>query len=306
VSAAGQTPLVYILLLNYKAVGHTLACLASLTRLNYPAYQVVVIDNASEDGSVEALKASQYDFHLIQSGRNLGYSGGNNLGVRYALEQGADYVWLLNNDTTVDPEALTALVAQAQKTGGLVGSLLLYPDGRYQQVGTVIRWGTGSTKGIPEGRISDGMAVPCLTGASLLIPRAVLERIGLLDESYFLYFEDGEYTLRANRAGFSATVALGSRVFHEEGASTGRKSPRTQYYYHRNRLKLLYRYAAAGHKMTIGLYTAVRFLRSIIKAVLSLPSLSEKARETRRSLRIQWLAIGDFVKGVEGPCPHNL
>jgi GT2 family glycosyltransferase len=295
-----QYPLVYIILLNYRGVSDTLACLESLTRLQYPHFKTIVVDNASNDGSVEALKQSSYGFHLIVSEENKGYSGGNNLGIQYALDQDADLIWLLNNDTTVDPNALTMMVEENKKTGGLVGSLLLYPDRSYQQVGTQITWSTGSTKGIPEHELSDGMSVDCLTGASMLIPKTAFKRVGLLDESYFLYFEDNEYTLRAKNASFTATVALRARVFHKEGASTGKSSLKTQYYYHRNRLKVLFQFATPMEKLTIALYTGFRVLRGAFKSMMD-PSPDRKS-----SAQVQWLAVQDFLKGVSGPCPHNL
>lgn len=295
------SPNVFILLLNYRGADDTLACLESLRHLNYPRYHIVVIDNASGDGSVEKLRAAQQqqDFHLIESPENLGFSGGNNLGIEYALANDADYLWLLNNDTTVDSNALTYLVEQSEKTGGLVGSLLLYPDRTYQQVGTRIKWLTGQTRGIPEHEISDGMEVDCLTGASMLIPAKLVRRIGMLDETYFLYFEDGEFCLRARKLNYPCTVALRSRVFHKEGASTGKRSLRTQYYYQRNRLKMLMHYASPMEKMTISGYTAFRLLRSIVKALVG-------PADRKDSAKIHWLAIFDYIRGAGGPCPHAI
>jgi GT2 family glycosyltransferase len=305
-------PRVAVILLNYKGVEETLACLQSLRGLNYPNFEVFIVDNHSGDGSWDRLEMErqtlqelgQPGFTLLKSEANLGYSGGNNIALRAALEQGMDYCWLLNNDTVIEPTTLTPLVAQAEETQGLVGSVLYYPDGSYQRIGTRINWLTGGVRGISEHQLRSGMAIENLTGASLLIPRRVLQDIGLLDESYFLYFEDGEYTLRALRAGFSATVATESRVFHKEGASTGKNRPATQYYYHRNRLRMLSQYTSAGQKFTIWLYTLLRLGRSALKAGLA--SISASGEEKRHSLKIQWLAIQDAWKGVTGPCPHDL
>lgn len=298
-----QSPAVYVILLNYRGIAETLECLESLKGLAYPNHHLVVVDNASGDGSLETLRATltrEQTFHLIESDANLGFSGGNNLGIRYALEQGADYIWLLNNDTTVEADSLSALVAESQKTGGLAGSVLYYPDGTYQRVGTRLNWSTGGVRGIQEASLSTGMAVENLTGASMLLPRKVLEAVGLLDESYFLYFEDGEYTLRALRAGYPATVTVQSRIFHKEGASTGRHSLRTQYYYHRNRLKMFSRYAGWVQCQSIYLYTGYRLFRSLLKGWMS------SSQEKKDSARVHWLAVSDFMKGVDGPCPHSL
>ncbi|HEY9746113.1 MAG TPA: glycosyltransferase family 2 protein [Oculatellaceae cyanobacterium] len=305
-----MTPKVFILLLNYRGTDDTFSCLDSLRTLDYPDFEIIVIDNASPDDSVARLKArleqNPGEFHLICSPDNRGYSAGNNLGLDYALANAPNdtaAVWLLNNDTTVESGALSALVAESKRTGGIAGSLLLYPDGSYQQVGTRLRWWTGSAKGYPEAAIRDGMLVETLTGASMLLPLQVIQKVGKLDESFFLYFEDGEYSLRCRRHGIPLTLAMNSRVFHKEGATTGRKSRMTQYFYHRNRLRLFAMYANPIQKITITLYTAFRLFRSVVK---SWAASGDKGWDARISAKIQWLAVQDFCRGVSGPCPHNL
>jgi GT2 family glycosyltransferase len=301
-------PLVYILLLNFRGTEHTLACLDSLRSLDYANFRIVVIDNASPDNSVERLKARLQaypdEFQLIESDKNLGYSGGNNLGIRAVLKDSAPesdaYIWLLNNDTTVAPDALTHLVSEAQRTGGLAGSLLLFPDGSYQQVGTRMKWWTGGSKGYPASAVQDEIKVETLSGASMLIPFKALNKAGLLNESFFLYFEDGEASLRYAQAGFPLTVAAQSQVYHMEGATTGRKSLSTQYYFHRNRLRLLIMYANPLQKLTILGYAMFRLLRSIVKSRLN------SDPERRVSAKVHHVAVKDFLRGVSGPCPHNL
>ncbi|MCE3235821.1 MAG: N-acetylglucosaminyl-diphospho-decaprenol L-rhamnosyltransferase [Vampirovibrio sp.] len=308
-SPSAGFPKVYILLLNYRGANDTLACLDSLRHLTYPNFQIVVIDNASPDDSVNRLQArlttNPGEFHLIVSPQNLGFSGGNNLGIGWALRQSEHdaFIWLLNNDTVVKPETLTPLVREALKTGGLAGSLLLYPDGSYQQVGTRINWWSGGAKGYRESQVTDGMPVETLTGASMLIPFSAIRNVGLMDASFFLYFEDGEYSLRCARAGFPLTVATQSRVFHKEGATTGRKSLPTQYYFHRNRMRVLFMYASLPQKCAIGLYAVFRMLRSVVK--LGMNTAVERS-EMRASTCVQWLALVDFWKGMSGPCPHKL
>lgn len=307
-----EQPLVYIILLNYRGVDHTLGCLYSLKKLDYLNYRIIIVDNDSQDGSLERLQdrvhAQPWQFHLIASTSNLGYSGGNNLGIRHALqeikEQGKKlenaYIWLLNNDTTVDPGALDALVEEAQKTGGLVGSRLLNEDGSYQQVGSRFNRWTGGVSGYTPDKVTDGMPVESLTGASMLIPALALEKAGLLDESYFLYFEDGEYSLRCKKLGFPLTVALSSRVFHKEGATTGKRSLQTQYYYHRNRIRLLLAYTNPLQQLSIKAYSTFRMLRAVVKSLSS----SDPAR--RKTAKVQWLALRDALQGVSGKCLYDL
>jgi len=125
-----MTPLVFIIVLNWNGKDDTLECLGSLQQLDYPNFETVVVDNGSTDGSEDVIRSAFPSVNFIQTGRNLGYAGGNNVGIKHALSHGADYVWLLNNDTTVDPNALTALVetAQADPKIAVVGSKIFYYD----------------------------------------------------------------------------------------------------------------------------------------------------------------------------------
>ncbi|MBK8189777.1 MAG: glycosyltransferase family 2 protein [Vampirovibrionales bacterium] len=296
---AALSPLVTIVLLNYRGADDTLACLASLGELTYPRFEIVVVDNDSRDDSVERLRAGGFSGRLIQARENGGFSAGNNLGVEVALHNRADYVWLLNNDTVVEPGALTHLVAEAEKTGGLAGSLLLYPDRSFQQAGVAINWRTGGSRGVAETALYDGMPLTALSGASMLIPIKVIQRIGPLDERYFLYFEDVEYCLRAARKRYPVTLAIRSRVFHKEGASTGKRSAATRYYYQRNRLKVLLSYATPLTGLSILAYSLFRWARSLVKGLGGDP-------DRRLDARVHTLAMWDFLRGVNGPCPHAL
>jgi GT2 family glycosyltransferase len=326
-----ETAEVAIILLNYGHVEKTLACLDSLKLVTGPSFRIFVVDNASPDDSVIQLKArlagveapagtdeishpwhkkplpedAAPEFVLIESPRNLGYSGGCNLAIRSvrAMLEPPQYIWLLNNDTMADPAALSALVQESRQTAGLVGSLLLYPDGSYQQVGTHFNRWTGRARGYKERDTHDGMSVEMLSGASLLIPIRAISRVGLLDERFFLYFEDGEYCLRCAHAGFKLTVATKSRIYHHEGASTGKRSSTTQYYYQRNRLKLLWQVVPPLQKATIAAYALFRLGRSYLKC-LPVGSV-EKQNSNRLACRIYQLAIQDFILGVDGPCPHT-
>ncbi len=301
-------PLVYILLLNYRGAAYTLACLDSLRQLDYPNYRIIVIDNDSPDDSVAVLKARLEShpgsFRLIESAANLGFSGGNNLGIQAALTEAGTqanaYVWLLNNDTTASPDSLTHLMNEALKTGGIAGSLLLYPDGSYQQVGNRFNWWLGSNRGYAERSVHNGMPVETLIGASMLIPFAAFQQAGLLDESFFLYFEDGEASLRYARQGFPLTVSTHSKIYHEESATTGKKSRLTQYYYHRNRLRLLFMFASFPQKVTISLYASFRLLRSVLKGYLKTDP------DHRVASQIHMLAWMDFWKRRHGKCQHPL
>jgi GT2 family glycosyltransferase len=327
---------VAIVLLNYGHVEKTLACLDSLKLVTGPSYQIFIVDNASPDDSLLHLRerldqqnskhsralrdelathsqdapSSKAEYHpeftLIESTHNLGYSGGCNLAIRAmrARLNAPRYIWLLNNDTLVDANALHTLFEEAERTKGLAGSLLLYPDNRYQQVGTRFNPWTGNVKGYPEEAVSDHMPVQVLCGASMLIPMRTVARVGLLDERYFLYFEDVEYSLRCARAGFSLTVATHSIVYHHESASTGKSSAATQYYFQRNRLKLLSQIATPLQKVTFMAYALFRFYRAWLKS-LPMGKNAEKLEQNRLALEVYQKAFQDFLRGVDGKCPHH-
>jgi GT2 family glycosyltransferase len=295
-------PRVAVVLLNYTHADKTLRCIESLTRLNADNLYILVVDNASPDDSLTRLKASPLPFTLIESPVNGGYSAGCNLGIQAALTLGADYVWLLNNDAWVQPDSLRPLLIESQQTGGLAGSVLRYPDGRYQQVGSRVTFWTGRVRGYPEGSLHDGMPVQLLSGASMIIPVSVFQHIGLLAEEYFLYFEDGDFCERARRAGFACTLALGSTVFHEEGGTTGRQLP--PYYYQRNRLIFCSRFGTVLQKSILLLYTLYRLIRAWMKAVLRYGTTWQPTAWHHATLMTR--AFSDFLRGVRGPLKETI
>jgi GT2 family glycosyltransferase len=169
--------------------------------------------------------------------------------------------------------ALAGLLAEVRRTGGLVGSVLRYPDGRYQQVGSRISLWTGRIRGLPEQALYHGMPIPYLCGGSVLAPTAVLKQLQGFDPNYFLYFEDADLTQRARQAGLPVTLALDSVVFHVEGGTTGKTSDLTRYYFQRNRLRFSWQYAKGLQKVTLLLYTLVRLARAWLKQGKTRPNL---------------------------------
>jgi GT2 family glycosyltransferase len=167
---------------------------------------------------------SKYPLVFIQSGDNLGFAGGNNIGIRYALvKNDFEYIWLLNNDTVIKKDALKKLIEFAEKNNtGISGSVLMYYDSpnTVQTYGGHINKFLGTSHRIlKKEQIKDKLNY--IVGASFLINRKVIEKIGLLPEDYFLYYEETDYCFNASKNGFSLGVALDSVVYHKEGQSTG-------------------------------------------------------------------------------------
>ncbi len=248
-------PNVTILILNWNGAPDTVACLDSLKKLAYPNFRVIVLDNASTDNSW-ALFANyptpNYPVIFLKTDANLGFGGGNNVGIKRALAEGTDYVFLLNNDTVLAPDALAKMVdaAEADPQIGLVGALMLTTDeptriwfcgGRFNWLrtrGFHPRYGEPYREGMfPEHPID----VDYITGGALLVKRRVFEEIGLLPEDYFLYYEDADFNARAAAVGWRRIVVPTANVWHKGSASAKAGSPSYQYYHLRNGLMFSWR-----------------------------------------------------------------
>jgi len=222
------SPNVFIVILNWNGIEDTRECLDSLSKLEYDNFKVVVVDNGSTDGSVEVLREKYPDIEVIENRDNLGFTGGNNVGMRHAMERGAEYVWLLNNDTIVEGGALQKLVrsAESSKKVGLLNPYIYYFDDRntLQFRGSVVDWESFSIRKLstdkPENGSVEGSRT-ALWGTALLIKRRVVDTIGYLDERYFAYYEDEDYCLRAIKKGFECAVVAEAKIYHKDSRSTG-------------------------------------------------------------------------------------
>jgi GT2 family glycosyltransferase len=241
-------PSVLIVVVCFNRVADTLACLASLANLIYARYEVLVIDNASSDGTVEQVRARFPEHVVLETGANLGYAGGNNLGLRRAIAQGYDYALLLNNDAEVAAGSLEALIAAAEgdPSVGLAGPTIYYADrpSTIWSAGGIIQWHQGKTamRGLDEidnGQYARPAEVDFLSGCALLVKRAAVERVGLLDERFFLYYEDTEWCVRLRRAGFRVVQVPAARLIHRIPLDARDTQPYVTYYMTRNRLLFL-------------------------------------------------------------------
>jgi GT2 family glycosyltransferase len=225
--AGKAPPRVAVVVLHWNSLADTLACLASLRGIDYPTASVIVVDNGSTDGPDAALRTQCPDVKLHVSSANLGYTGGNNLAIRAALSEGAEYVWLLNSDATVSPDTLSRLVAAAEADPrvGLVSPLIVHgsrvggPGDRYDFAGGLIDMAGGIYE--PTDDPAEGQAWQkrhperfMLCGTALLLRRAVIERMGLLDDRFFAYWEDTDYAWRSLAAGFRNQLVFDATVLH--------------------------------------------------------------------------------------------
>ncbi len=253
-----KQPTVDIVILNWNGWQETIQCLESIFQLSYPSYRVIVVDNGSTDES--QVKLSEFcnkRFDLLFTGENLGYAGGNNVGIRHALAQSdCDYVWILNNDTRVDPKALTSLVDTMKNdpTTGLCGSTILYEDDRHRVQALGGGWYQPATglsgfygEGLARNKVDTNIRnkqLDLICGASVLASKEFLQTVGLMDEFLFLYMEEIDWGIRAKKQHFNLSYAKKSIVYHKQGASigtndrAGKKTLFSDFYTFRNRIYL--------------------------------------------------------------------
>ncbi|MFV3131785.1 glycosyltransferase family 2 protein [Niveispirillum sp. KHB5.9] len=278
-SPAGRSSLTWIVILNWNGAEDTIGCIDGVRTQTGGRWRLVVCDNASADDSLPRLRAAlterfgngwaelaeaevagtipDRNVYLIRNAGNHGYAGGNNVGVRLALgDPDMDFTWILNNDTVPDPGALPALLthAAAHPRQGMIGSTLLYaanPDliqaaggARYNRW-TGLSHHLGWNRPRAEAQSFAGVPMDYVIGAAMFIRRAWLEQVGLMDESYFLYFEEIDYC-RRGRTLFELGYAPASIVLHKEGGTTGGHRDQiswlADFYNLRNRLRVTWRH----------------------------------------------------------------
>ena len=231
------TPLVAVILVAYGGRDYTLACLESLRKSNYRNTRIILVDNDSPDDTSERVKELFPEIEIIKSEKNLGFAGGNNLGINRALQMGVQYVMLLNNDTEIDPDAIAKLVERAEKTDkpGAIGPMIYYhsePDLIWSAGGMIdFRWSFLKHRGIREkdrgirekdrGQYSHSVEVDYLTGCAIMFPVNAISSTGALDESYWMYYEDADICCRLKKVGYRIVFEPSSKVWHKISSSTG-------------------------------------------------------------------------------------
>ncbi len=260
---------VAVIVLNYNGNADTLECLRSLARITRPSAAVYVVDNGSRPPLRPELEAAGLPVRLIESPVNLGFTGGNNLGTRRALEEGAEAVLLLNNDTVVDPGFLDPLVRALETDPGMgivTPKIYIYGEDRvFWAHGARVDRLTGRSPhlGVLErdsGQYDHVREVERVTGCAMLARRELLERVGMLDDRFFIYSEEVDWCLRSRRAGWRLAVVKESVIWHKGHRDTGRAGvPFTLYLQTRNHLLMLRKnsnYFVAGGAFALAWFAA--------------------------------------------------
>jgi GT2 family glycosyltransferase len=307
-----------ILVLNWNNAPDTLECLKSLEHLNCPA-DVVVVDNGSTDDSVVLIQQQFPNRALLETRENLGYAGGNNFGIQYALDHGAKYVCILNNDVIVDPDCFAPLAIALEQDAqvGVVTPLVAEmnePD-KVWALGQEVNWQTSLVTRIHAGesapmlRSHPPIEVDAASGTVMMIKREVFEHVGLLDESFYLYHEETDWCLRARQAGYKILAVPASLAWHAVSGTLGQTSPVVDYYMLRNHLRLIARHWTGTARLRILASTVLENLRIIAAYTAKpwggkrLPHRNARVLALRDALLGRWGKMGTDVVAVCYPNP---
>jgi hypothetical protein len=296
-------PYVVIVILNTNRRDDTLACLASLEHSTYRDQRIVVLDNASSDGSIAAIQAAFPAVQIIELAENRGYAGNNNVGIKSALEQGADWILVLNEDTIVDPACLEHMVhvAESDPRVGIVGPMVYHYDEptTIQSAGGSLgrHWDSRHIgQNEPDTRqFTQPHHVDWISGCAILVRRAVVEQVGMLDERFFYYWEETEWCLRAARRGWRILHVPQAKLWHKGVQRNYRPKPSVAYYNTRNRLLMLMKHQAPLSTWIVTWAQIARTLTSM--------TVRPKWRSERRHRDAMLRGTLDFLWHRWGPGP---
>jgi GT2 family glycosyltransferase len=238
-----ESPLVYVVVLNWNGCQDTLECLRSLYNSDYPNFRGLLVDNGSIDGTVEAAGREFPDIEILKNESNLGYAEGNNVGLRYANEHGADFFFVLNNDTVIEPSTITKLMNVAkQLTEPCILGPIIFQYSSPQKVAVGIsNWNSAAARFETirdfDYETSRVIHTAFASGCALFFSKEVLQRCGFFDERFFLFWEDTDWCIRAARKGCRSCIVTAARIRHKESRSFLRTTRKTYHYYlFRNKL----------------------------------------------------------------------
>ncbi len=309
-----MNPSIAIILVNWNGWKDTLECLSSLKKIQYQPHEIIVVDNGSQDNSVLQIESAFPAIHLIETKKNLGFSGGNNVAIAYALQKKADYLFLLNNDTIVDPLILEELISATllKPQAGILGTKVL----RYHEPKIIDHLGglwnpaiaefDSPSLGFKDEERNEMQKVDYVSGCSLFVKKEVFETIGLLEERFFLLWEESDFCARARKSGFEIWTAPKAKIWHKVSSSFSGK-PHLQYYWWRNRLLWLERncskrelfslYITLLAKEILRTYKirALKELQYFFQKLLNPKKLNNQKREKLLRHRASCQGISDYV-----------
>jgi len=245
-----ENPKVYIVILNYNSHEDTIECVKQCRNITYNNYRIIVVDNNSTDDSYKIIENNLKDVILLKSDINKGYGYGNNIGIKAALAEGAEYICILNSDVLVEKDFLEPLIDSFEKEGklGIVGPCVCEYDNkeRVQATGSSLNPYFGLARSINKGELysnikSTSINVDYIGGACLLFKSEILSKIGCIPENYFLFFEETEFCYKARKHGYNCRCISSSRVYHKGSATISQYKGLGYYLLHKNRIVFMRR-----------------------------------------------------------------
>lgn len=289
-----EQPLVTNIILNTNRRDDTLACLASVDASTYANQKTLVLDNNSTDGSVEAISAGYPRVQIVHLKDNKGYAGNNNVGINLAMEMGAEWVFVLNEDITMAPDCLEKLieVARGNPQIGILGPMVYHFDepGIIQSAGGMLDrfWRSiHAGKDQPDqGQFPVPRMVDWISGCAILVRREVVEQVGALDERFFYYWEETEWCLRARKNGWQVWHVPQAKIWHKGVQRNYQPGPNVTYYATRNKLMMMQKHRAP---LAVWLHTGFQTFRTLASW-----TFMPRWRLMRDHRRAMWQGCVDF------------
>ncbi len=285
---AARAPLVYVVVLNYMAAKLTIDCVRSVLKIAYPNLGVIVVDNGSKDDSADRLRGAFSDprVEILINEKNYGYTGGNNRGIERALSEGAEYIFVLNNDTIAQEGCLTPAIEAMEGNPRLAIAgcpILELASGAQPRMRYGLRVSLSTGKVTDVTNWSQPHEVDAACGSAILLRTETIRRIGMFDPNLFIQWEEIDLCYRARAAGYQISVVPGPGVRHWGSHTIGRFRPLALFYYIRNQAWFVRRHGRLKHRVV---FTIFKFSYFYPREILS------------RLIRGQFELLGALLRGI--------
>lgn len=298
-------PLVISVIIYSGRQADILACLDSFHQSSYPNSKTMVLDYILNDGMVHLVRDMYPNVQVVEINENLGYAGNNNVGIQLAMDQGAEWIFILNDDTVLDPGCLASLIdaSESDPSIGFIGPTIYHfrePEIIQSAGGMLGKYWQGVHLGqdeVDRGQFHSSHDVEWISGCAILVRCAVIEKIGMLDPDYFLYWEETEWCLRARRTGWKIVHVPQARLWHKGVQRDYQPKPYVTYYVTRNHLFTLSKHHAP---VTAWVYTLFQIFRSLISW-----TIKPRWRFKREHRDAMWQGFIDFLRHRRGPMPSR-